>query len=132
MKANEIKEVLKRHDEVLVAYLYGSAVKGYERKDSDIDIGLLLSDDFEPDALYPAQIAGEIKKKIGSKREADVRVLNDRPFGFLFQVVKEGEVILSTDEGRRAEFESFVVNRYLDFKPFYEQYDEKRKERLLA
>jgi len=29
-------------------------------------------------------------------------------------------------------FETSVIDRYIDFKPFYEQYDEKRRERLLA
>jgi len=29
-------------------------------------------------------------------------------------------------------FETSVIDEYIDFKPFYEQYDEKRRKRLLA
>jgi len=59
MKLKEqIREVLKKHKEILVAYLYGSTVKGYEGKESDIDVGLLLKEDFKADALYSAHVAG--------------------------------------------------------------------------
>ncbi|MCK4474441.1 nucleotidyltransferase domain-containing protein [Candidatus Bathyarchaeota archaeon] len=133
MKLKEgIKEVLKKHKEILTAYLYGSTVKGYKGKESDIDVGLLLKKDFEAEALYPARIAGEIKEKCGLDQEVDVRILNKRPYRFLHQVIREGEVILSTDERERVKFETSIIDRYIDFKPFYEQYDEKRRERLLA
>lgn len=128
----EIKRVLKGHEEILVAYLYGSTVKGYEGKRSDIDVGLLLKEDFEAEALYPARIAREIKKKCNLDQEVDVRILNKRAYRFLHQVIREGEVILSTDERERVKFETSVIDGYIDFKPFYEQYDQKRRERLLA
>lgn len=128
----EIKEVLKGHEEILVAYLYGSTVKGYEGKRSDIDVGLLLKKDFEAEALYPARIAGEIKEKCSLSQEVDVRTLNKRPHRFLHQVITEGEIITSTNERERTRFETSVIDRYIDFKPFYKQYDEKRRERLLT
>jgi len=127
-----IKEVLKAHEEILVAYLYGSTVKGYEGKRSDIDVGLLLKEDFKAEALYPARIAREIKEKCSLDQEVDVRILDERPYRFLHQVIREGEIILSKDERERVRFETSVIDRYIDFKPFYEQYDEKRRERLLA
>jgi len=127
-----IKEVLKAHEEILVAYLYGSTVKGYEGKRSDIDVGLLLKEDFKAEALYPARIAREIKEKCSLDQEVDVRILDERPYRFLHQVIREGEIILSKDERERVRFETSVIDGYIDFKPFYEQYDEKRRERLLA
>ena len=133
MKLKErIREVLKKHEEILVAYLYGSMVKGYEGKESDMDVGLLLKEDFEADALYPAHVGGEIKEKCGLDHEVDVRILNKRTYRFLHQVIREGEIIMSTDERERVRFETYVIDRYIDFKPFYEQYDEKRRERLLT
>lgn len=35
-------------------------------------------------------------------------------------------------ERERVRFETSVIERYVDFKPFYEQYDEKGRERLLG
>lgn len=126
----EVEKVLKRHREIIGAYLYGSTAKGYEGRGSDIDVGLLLREDFEADALYPARIAGEIREGCRLDREVDVRILNMMPYRFLHQVIKEGELILSTDDRKRIRFETSVVDRYIDFKPFYKQYDEKRRERL--
>jgi len=127
----EIKKVLEGHKEVLVAYLFGSMAKGYAGKRSGIDVGLLLRKDFEAGALYPARIAGEIEEKCRLSREVDVRILNGRSHRFLYQVIKGGRVILFTDEKEKVKFETSVTDRYIDFKPFYKQYDEKRRERLL-
>jgi len=127
-----VREVLKEHKEILVAYLYGSTVKGYEEKRSDIDVGLLLKEDFTAEALYPARIAREIRERCDLDQEVDVRILNEGSHRFLREVIKHGEIILSTDERERVRFETSVVDRYLDFKPFYKQYDEKRRERLLG
>lgn len=38
---DEISRVLRRREEISVAYLYGSMAKGYEGRKSDIDVGLL-------------------------------------------------------------------------------------------
>jgi hypothetical protein len=127
-----IREVLKGHEEILVAYLYGSTVKGYKREKSDIDVGLLLKENFKVDALYPVRIARELKEKCKFDQEVDVRILNGRSYRFLQQVIKEGEIILCVDEKERIRFETSVIDRYIDFKPFYEQYDQKRRERLLT
>jgi len=116
---------------VLVAYLYGSMAKGYAGKRSDIDVGLLLRKNFKAEALYPARIAGEIEEKCRLSRKVDVRILNGRSHRFLYQVIKGGRVILFTDEKEKVKFETSVTDRYIDFKPFYKQYDEKRRERLL-
>lgn len=132
MSKEGIKKTLKGHDEILVVYLYGSTAKGYGREESDLDVGLLLRDDFTADALYPVRIAREIEKGCSLNRKVDVRILNGRPPRFLYQVIKGGEVIFSADERARVGFETSVTDAYLDFKPFYEQYDEKRRERLLA
>ena len=128
----KIKDALKDHKEILVAYLYGSTVKGYDNKKSDVDVGLLLKENCKTEALYPAQIARKIKEKCGITRDVDVRILNKRPYRFLHQVIKEGQIIFSRDERERVKFEAYVTDRYIDFKPFYEQYDEKRSERLLT
>jgi len=128
----EIKRVLEGHEEILVSYLYGSTVRGDKAKTSDIDIGLLLKENFKEDALYSARIAGAIKRKCNLNQEVDIRILNNRPYRFLHQVIKNGEVITSRDEAERVEFEASVIDGYIDFKPFYQQYDEKRRERLLT
>ncbi len=127
-----ISKVLQKHEEISVAYLYGSIAKGTTHKDSDIDIGLLLSDEFEPDALYTTRISRELEKKLSLDREVDVRVLNGKPITFQHQVLKHGKEILTRDESERIKFETEVYDRYLDYKPFFDHYNEIRRKRLLA
>ncbi len=127
----KIKEVLKTQDEIIVAYLYGSTAKKQDNKDSDIDIGILIDENFEPDALYTSNIANKIEKKTKTGREIDVRILNDKSIIFLHQVLKNGKEILSKNEKKRIEFETNVYDRYLDFKPYFEQYNKIRRERVL-
>jgi predicted nucleotidyltransferase len=126
----DLRRVLEPHKEVIAAYLYGSSVKGYAREDSDIDVGLLLEDCYKQEALYPEALAKEIEKETGLKRVIDIRILNDRNPRFQYRVISEGELIISRDEGKRAQFEAKAVSMYLDIKPFHEAYDMYRSMRL--
>ncbi len=127
-----IAEVLVTHKEVIVAYIYGSIVKGYADEVSDIDLGLVLRKEFEPDPLYPAIIANELEKKLNLKREVDVRILNGQSVRFVYQVIKEGKVVFCRDEEKRVEFETNITKGYLDFKPLYEEYDRIRRRRIIT
>lgn len=127
-----LKSVIREHGEVIAAYLYGSAVHGNLRADSDIDIGILLTDDAVPDYLYTIRMAREIRSRCHLDREVDVRILNRRPIRFLHQVLRYGEIVFVRDERKKVEFETGVIKEYLDFKPFLMEYDRTRRGRLLA
>ncbi len=127
----KIKEVLKNQEGILVAYLYGSTAKKQIHPNSDIDIGILIRENFEPDALYTSRIANKIEKKTNTEKEIDIRILNNKPITFLHQVLKDGKELFSKNEKERIEFETKVYDRYLDFKPHFEQYNKIRKERVL-
>jgi len=47
-----LKSVISEHEEVIVAYLYGSAAQGIMRADSDIDVGILLANDAARSAIW--------------------------------------------------------------------------------
>lgn len=124
------RRALEPHKEVIIAYLYGSSVKGYSREDSDLDVGLLLEDCYQQEVLYPEALAREIEKETGLKRAIDIRILNNRTPRFQYRVISEGELIISRDEGKRAQFEAKAASMYLDIKPFHETYDMYRSVRL--
>ncbi len=125
-----ISNTLSAHNEIVAAYVFGSYAKGYERSDSDIDIGLLLTHDEEGSGLYPERIAGELKDNLKTRRDIDVRILNRGTLRFLHQVLN-GRLVFCRDDKKRIEFETSTIRKYLDFKPFLEEYDRMRKERLL-
>lgn len=127
-----IQRILESHEEVVAAYIYGSVARGQEREESDIDLGLLLRDDFVPDGLYPARLAEEIARGCGLRQEVDIRTLNGMPLTFLHQVLRHGVLVFTRDDRRRAEFETRVYDMYLDYKPHFDQFNEVRRRRLLA
>ncbi|MEA3342738.1 MAG: nucleotidyltransferase domain-containing protein [archaeon] len=124
--------VLRGRREIVAAYLFGSAAQGRMHKESDIDIGILLDGKYKADALYTSKVARIVNESLALKTEADVRILNNASSRFLFQVIKNGKLLMSKDERERVLFETDAISRYLDFKPFYRMYDEKRHERLCA
>jgi hypothetical protein len=126
----KMRQILSTHDEIVAAYLFGSYAKGHARSDSDIDVGLLLSDNVQFGVLYPVQVARELKDGCQIRQDIDVRILNKGTLRFLHQVLK-GKLLFSRDDKKRIEFETSAIDRYLDFKPFLEEYDRMRKERLL-
>ena len=133
MKLEEkIGKTLEKHREIVAAYLYGSLVRGHLRRDSDIDLAILLDDGFEPDALYPLRIAEEVASNCALEREIDVRVLNDMPLTFVHQVLKNGVLIHSRDDRKRVEFETCAYDIYLDYKPYFDRFNEIRRMRLLS
>jgi|GEM_PF-1286154 len=126
-----LKSVISEHEEVIAAYLYGSAAQGIMREDSDIDVGILLADDAAPDYRYGVRMAGEIQSRLCIARDVDLRVLNRRPVRFLNQVLRYGKLVFVRDEKKRVEFETDVLKEYLDFKPFLREYDRERRRRLI-
>jgi uncharacterized protein len=114
----------------LAAYLYGSTARKKAHKGSDIDIGVLLTELYDPDPLYEARLSAELDRYLGA--ETDVRVLNCRSLSFLHQVLKHGILLFSRDERPRVGFETGVYSRYLDYKHFYDSFNRTREKRLLA
>nr|NIQ07681.1 nucleotidyltransferase domain-containing protein [Candidatus Korarchaeota archaeon]NIU85310.1 hypothetical protein [Candidatus Thorarchaeota archaeon]NIW15410.1 hypothetical protein [Candidatus Thorarchaeota archaeon]NIW53354.1 hypothetical protein [Candidatus Korarchaeota archaeon] len=122
---------LKKEEELLVGYLYGSFARGNTTDRSDIDIGVLISEDFETGPLYESKLSVKIESTITTQRDVEVRVLNDQPLRFLHQVLKYGKMFYCKDEIARIRFETRVYDKYIDFKPFIKEYNELRRKRLL-
>ncbi len=133
MNIKEVKktltEVLSEKKEIIASYLYGSAI--YSKFYQDIDVGLLISDSFKHELMYEAKIAGKLEKKLNStfgiNKPIDVRILNCKPLRFLFSILKNSQLIYSSNEIKRVQFEAKVMKEYLDIKPHFEIYDNLRE-----
>lgn len=84
---NEITEKLKEYTQkepnIVLAFVFGSAAKGRETEESDVDIGVYLKDRKGEDKIW-----GEFSRIIG--REIDLIVLNDAPATLVANVFKTG------------------------------------------
>ncbi|MCF2138067.1 MAG: nucleotidyltransferase domain-containing protein [Candidatus Thorarchaeota archaeon] len=111
--------------EVDTVYLYGSVLSSTHF--NDVDIGILLDEEFTPNALYEVEIIRDFEKQIN--QDFDVRILNGRPVRFLFQVISKSHVIFCRNERHRIMFEKRVMIDYFDIKYYFDRYDMMRRER---
>ena len=63
------------------------------------------------------ELALEIALEKTIRYPTDVRVLNNAPLSFQYNVIKSGEVVISRNENKRIEFHVRTITRYCDFAP---------------
>lgn len=127
---DRLRRALAERDGVVAAYLFGSQVTGDTWAESDLDLGLLFAQPPE-DPLAPATIADELEDELGLPAGTlDIRVLNQASPRFLFQVLRDGEVVYEADPDRRVAFETRSTSRYYDFLPLQRVQDEAQRERF--
>ncbi len=127
-----LRRAFEKEDDVILAYLYGSRAREDYHEKSDVDVAILVKDPPTPEEnpLYEAKISLKLSKELG--KDVDIRLLNDKPLVFLYQVLKHGKLIISKEESTRVDFETSTLDKYFDFKPFLEYYNRIRERRLIA
>ena len=80
---------LSRHEEILLAVVYGSFLKNYPFR--DIDVAVYVRGEVDP-LDYKFSLDEELSDKLGYP--IDTRVLNDAPPWFVRKVLKEGIMVL--------------------------------------
>ncbi|MHA1257114.1 MAG: nucleotidyltransferase domain-containing protein [Promethearchaeota archaeon] len=133
MKIEEIenifKEIFLQNEEIIAVYLYGSFL--YSDNYEDVDIGLLIRNNFKPNIMYEAELAGKLEQIFKDTNKGfkpfDVRILNGKPLRFLFSLLKNSKIIYSKKDLERVKFETKIMKEYLDFKPHHEMYDNMRR-----
>lgn len=127
-------------DEVLLAYLFGSALQGKFGKDHDIDIGLFLNpekyaslDEGNPYG-YQAEMIVELMNLLKYDL-IDLVILNKCTPVLAYQVIHHGVLLFSRSEKTRIDFELSSLKRHADTKHLRNikrVYAEKRIEKGLS
>lgn len=108
-----LTEVLKKRNDVVFAYVYGSFAEGLPFH--DIDVGVYVSEIKKEEAtFYSLELAQRFSNEL--RIPIDVRVLNFAPVLFLYHVI-QGNLISERNEEIRMHFVEQIVQRYLDLKP---------------
>ena len=83
------------------AYLFGSRSTGKNRPDSDYDLAVLWPEPFDPIEGFrlAARMESELRSLCGG--EVDLVFLNQASPLLMFEVVRHGKVLYSSDEDRR-------------------------------
>lgn len=124
---------LQKRDEVRVVYLFGSQARGTVANSSDIDIGVLLNEDFVKESVYGyrADLTAELISLLRTDK-VDLVVLNHAPPLLAHRVLRDGIVLHCKDESERIAFEVKMLNRFLDTAPLRKRQNEYLKKSVLA
>jgi len=119
---DKVKEIFSK-EQVLFAYIFGSQASGNIGKLSDIDIAVYFNENMSKSAMFNRKLRIMAEFSLLLKRDdIDVVILNDAYPLLEHRIIKQGEVIFSSDEKKRIDYEVKAVMRYLDFKPYIEKY----------
>lgn len=121
----KIAEYLSGERPVIAVYLFGSLAKGAATEKSDIDLGILLKQDFDflADFAYKLRLMGELRDITG--KTVDIVFINRADPILQHQIRKYGRIIFESDRIRRIEYEVHARKQYFDFLHLHKKYMEK-------
>jgi hypothetical protein len=119
-----IRDVISPLPSLRVAYLYGSFLSLDDFR--DIDIALLIDDGpgEEHSLEFAANVGNILEEALGFWHECDLRVLNDEPVWFKYEIISTGMPIYIRNEDDRIDFETSVLVEYQDIKFMYDLFDQ--------
>ncbi|MFW6111108.1 MAG: type VII toxin-antitoxin system MntA family adenylyltransferase antitoxin [Thermoproteota archaeon] len=123
MEIEGVKAFLERQEHVMVAYLFGSRVKGGVGVLSDIDIAVLLDGKLDKQEIFDLRLKLiNCLSSILKTDNIDVVVMNIAPLSLNYNIISEGKILHSKDDRERVRFETRILSRYLDRKYYDEKY----------
>lgn len=118
----DIKDIFQQHIDdfvkefnISLIYIFGSFARGTNRKDSDIDIAILLKG--EIDVYTKLNIIGRLVD-IFKREDIDLVILNNVNEILKFQVIKYGKAIYMESQYTKVMFESRTMSEYMDKEHF--------------
>jgi predicted nucleotidyltransferase len=109
-----VTSYLETHHAVLAAIVFGSAVAGRLRPQSDLDLALLFAQENVPDTFAALGLRAALEQQ--TSRDVDLIVLNHAPTIIAFQAVKHGQLIFCRDARTYQGYVVRLISEYADFK----------------
>ena len=116
---DNLKGCIENQQNISFCYVHGSFLTDNHFK--DIDIAVYIGN--HPSSLLRAEL--ELETELASAVErypVDVRILNNAPLSFRYNVIKHGQPIVVHDEDLRSDFVEATLSHYFDFSPFLRNY----------
>jgi uncharacterized protein len=113
-----IDRFFEKYPHILFAYVHGSFISDDQFRDIDVAIYLKST----PAELLQAELDLETELYNIIQYPVDVRILNDSPLSFRYNVIKNGRRFAVIDDDARCDFEETTVSHYFDFAPYRKMY----------
>jgi predicted nucleotidyltransferase len=119
-----LKKVMEKDEKVLFAYVYGSYARDSINFDSDIDVAVYLkSSDMKGYISREQELTIELVTKVHTDK-IDLRILNVLPLLLQYNILKDGIPIFVRDGKEKVDFETRVMNRFFELKPYIDEYQQ--------
>ena len=110
----QCSERFAREQGLVAAWIFGSAVNGRMRDDSDVDFALYYQPEKEPEWSALGELAWDLESILG--RKADLGRLNSRNLIYAMQAFQTGSLTYAADEPAALAFASRLQSLYMDLK----------------
>lgn len=114
-----IRSFLEKLPDLLFAYVHGSFIT--DEKFRDVDVAVYL----KAAPVSPLQMELDLETEVldvVKKYPVDVRILNNAPLSFRYNVIKHGKSLVVIDDDARSNFEESTFSHYFDFAPYRKLY----------
>ena len=85
----KLKKALEKHEEILLAVIYGSFLKDVPFR--DVDVAVYVKQKVDP-LNYKFELDDELSEAL--KYPVDTKILNEAPAWFTLKVLEEGEILV--------------------------------------
>ncbi|MDQ1275305.1 MAG: uncharacterized protein QG610_878 [Euryarchaeota archaeon] len=126
----KLREFFSKVENVTLAYLFGSTVRGESNCLSDIDIAVLFDDTLllMENLDFQLELIGKLTEFLKTDN-VDLVVLNDSTLLLTYNIIRDG-IILKSDEPLRVKFETKIMSRYLDERYHIERHAKESLKRI--
>jgi predicted nucleotidyltransferase len=106
---------------IAAAYLFGSMARGTAGPRSDVDVGILYSEN-PPLTLegLGLDLEGDLEKLL--RLPVQLVVLNHASVDLVIRVLRDGKLLVDRDRSRRVQFEVRKRNEFWDLEPYLKLY----------
>lgn len=111
---DNLKNLLQEYNIKLI-YIFGSYAKGNNNANSDLDIAVLLNNDYDP--MDKLSLIGDLTS-IFKRDDIDLVILNSANSVLKHQIIKYGKLVFMENEDIKVNFEVRVLKEYMDMEPF--------------
>ncbi len=114
-------DLLHQNPDLVCAYLFGSAARGEDTPDSDIDLAVLTSAPCPMTLLNPLSRL-QLRLEDALRRAVDLVDLRTAPPDLVHRILRDGILLVDRAPNERIAFEVQARNDYFDVLPHLHEY----------